>query len=95
MLAAAFSTGKMLRLLGFFGLIPALLWFYLYFMNTESASKEKQKNDIRPVHSILWGFFAYLAIHQNESAWIVLLVDLLFGLTMYIMHHRQRDAISK
>ena len=43
--------------------------------------------NLRPVHTILWLFFAYLAITKNKLAWIVLLIDTLLGLSSFLLFH--------
>jgi len=40
-------------------------------------------NSIRPVHSILWGAFAWYAWCRNPHAWKWLLLDTLFGLAAF------------
>ncbi len=41
-------------------------------------------NNLRPVHSVLYGTFAYLAINKNKDAWKVLAADTLIGLLAWI-----------
>jgi hypothetical protein len=43
----------------------------------------------------LWGLFSYLAISGNKNAWIVLLIDTLFGLGAFIQHHHKEDNFKK
>ena len=42
-------------------------------------------NNLRPVHSILYGLFAYHAINKKKYSWIFLMIDALFGLSMYLI----------
>ena len=44
-------------------------------------------NDLRPVHSVLYGLFAYFAIMKKSYAWIFLLIDVVIGLMSYILHY--------
>lgn len=44
-------------------------------------------DSLRPIHSILWGLFAYLAFTNNKDAWKISLFDTLFGLISYIIHN--------
>ena len=43
-------------------------------------------NDLRPVHSILWATFAWMALHGNENAWKVLLADVTLGFGAWVNH---------
>ena len=43
-------------------------------------------NSLRPIHSLLWGLFAVLALSGSSDAWKVLLADVTLGLCAYIMH---------
>jgi hypothetical protein len=86
--------------LGSLALLPALGWFYLTFLGDRDTGSEvfgeliwwKQ---LRPLHMLLWGFFAYLAFQQNPHAWIVLLVDTLIGLSFFLHHHWIEGNFSK
>jgi len=44
-------------------------------------------NDLRPVHSLLYGLFAYFAIQQKSFAWVFLGIDVIIGLFVFIVHH--------
>jgi hypothetical protein len=45
-------------------------------------------NSLRPVHSLLYALFAYLAIlGMQDKAWIVLITDTLLGLAAFYVHH--------
>lgn len=48
-------------------------------------------DDLRPIHSILYGLYAYLAFSGYPDAWQVLLIDTLFGLTAWTLHQRQQS----
>jgi hypothetical protein len=43
-------------------------------------------NNVRPIHGLLYLIFAYLIYYQYSFAWIVLLIDVIFGLLNYLMH---------
>jgi len=43
--------------------------------------------NLRPIHMMLWALFAYLAISKNHMAYAVLLVDTVFGLLAFFIHH--------
>lgn len=83
---------KYLPITGYIALIPAIGFFTIYFFNLRKTGNEVfgEKiwwNDIRPVHGLLYLLFAYLAIHKNKNAWLILLFDVLFGLLMFLNNH--------
>ena len=43
-------------------------------------------NDLRPLHSILWGIFAVMAFQGNQNAWKVLLLDVTIGFLAWLNH---------
>jgi len=89
---SAFASGWLLTLLGLVALIPVFGWFYIIFIGKRDTGLEVLGDKIwwknlRPIHMLLWGFFSYLAITGNRKAWLVLLVDTLFGLSAFLGHH--------
>lgn len=83
---------RWLRVMGTIAILPAIGFMYLFVSgvrNKTGAFGEKiWWNLLRPVHSFLYGFFAYLAITGNRNAWILLLVDALVGLGGFIHHSK-------
>jgi hypothetical protein len=91
-LVSYFSSGWFLTLLGTFALLPVIGWFYIIFIGKRDTGIEVMGEriwwkNLRIIHMLLWGFFAYLAISKNPRAYIVLLVDTLFGLSAFLFHH--------
>lgn len=89
---SAVSSGWILKMLGLIALIPVVGWFYIIFIGKRDTGIEVFGDKIwwknlRPIHMLLWGTFAYLAISGNPRAWIILLVDTLFGLTSFLVYH--------
>lgn len=41
-------------------------------------------NDLRPVHSILYLLFAYLAIYDKDNAWKALVIDVSIGIVAFL-----------
>jgi hypothetical protein len=81
-----------LPILGYLALIPAIGFFYLYFSGTRKTGAEVFGdkiwwNNLRPIHGIFYVLFAYNAILGNASAWLFLLVDVLFGLISFLIFH--------
>jgi hypothetical protein len=90
---AATSSGCVLRALGVLALGPVLGWLYILFIGRRDTGIEVFGdriwwNHLRPLHLLLWGFFAYLAIvHQHPYAWIALAVDTVLGGGAFLLHH--------
>ena len=89
---SAFAYGWVLTLIGLIALIPVFGWLYIIFIGKRDTGIEVLGNKIwwknlRPLHTLLWGFFAYLAITGNRKAWLILLIDTLFGLSAFLIHH--------
>ena len=83
---------KYLQIAGYIGLILGISFLTIYFLNLRKTGIEVFGdkiwwNDIRPIHGILYLIFAYLAINKNKNAWIILLIDVIFGFIMFINHH--------
>lgn len=99
-LASYYSPVWILQILGIVALIPVIGWFYIIFIGSRDTGfeifgdKVWWKN-LRPIHMILWGFFSFLAINGNRSAWIVLLVDTVIGLTSFLCYHGMTGNLEK
>jgi hypothetical protein len=89
---SAYSTGFFLKLLGLLALGPVVGWLYIIFIGKRDTGLEVFGDkiwwkDIRPIHTLLWATFSYMAITGNRKAWIVLLIDTLFGLSAFLIYH--------
>ena len=81
-----------LKYLGYFALVPAIGFMYIYLTGSRKTGAEVfgEKiwwNSLRPIHSILYFMFAYNAIIGNTQAWIYLFVDVLIGLISFLINH--------
>ena len=81
-----------LRYIGYLALLPAIGFFYIFFTGSRQTGAEVFGskiwwNDLRPIHGSLYLLFAYNAIMGNKSAWIYLLVDVIFGLISFLTFH--------
>jgi len=97
---SAFASGWFLSLLGLIAMIPVLGWFYIIFIGERDTGVEVMGDKIwwkplRPIHMLLWFFFAWLAIQGNRRAWMVLLVDTLFGLGAFLVYHGSQGNFRK
>jgi len=89
---AKYINPNYLKYLGYLALLPAIGFIYIYLTGTRKTGGETfgEKiwwNDLRPIHAILYFLFAYNAIMGNKQSWIYLLIDVLFGLLSFTVHH--------
>jgi len=89
---AKYINEKYLKYLGYLALLPAIGFIYIYLTGIRKSGPETFGdkiwwNNLRPIHAILYLLFAYNAIIGNKKAWIYLLVDVLFGLISFLIHH--------
>lgn len=87
-------------MLGIVALIPVIGWIYIIFIGKRDTGPEVLGGKIwwknlRPVHTVLWTLFSYLAINGNRNAWILLLIDTLFGLASFLVFHWKEGNFSK
>ena len=87
------GSSRTLRYLGYTALIPAVGFALIYLFGWRKTGAEVFGNRIwwnhlRPVHSMLYFLFAYLAINGNKNSWVVLLVDVIIGLIAFVNHHK-------
>ena len=86
----AYKFPQYLKLMGFLALIPAIGFMYIYVNGLRKTGPEVFGgkiwwDNLRPVHSLLWFTFAYLAINNvHEHAWKVLLADVSLGFTAWL-----------
>ena len=78
--------------LGYLAILPAFGFAYIYATNSRKTGPEVFGdkiwwNQLRPIHAILYGLFAYYAIQKNPNSWIYLLVDVVIGLFSFLANH--------
>lgn len=83
---------KYLPYLGVIGLIPAIGFMTIYLGNyrkigPETFGEKIWWNNLRPIHSLLYLMFSYLAITKNNDSWKPLLIDVVIGLNVFIIYH--------
>jgi hypothetical protein len=89
---AKYVNTHYLKYMGYLALLPAIGFIYIYLTGSRKTGPETfgEKiwwNNLRPIHSMLYFLFAYNAINGNKHSWIYLLVDVLFGLISFLIHH--------
>ena len=88
---------KYLPYLGYLALFPTIGFAYLYIFNTRKVGAFNQKiwwSNLRPMHSILYFIFAYLAITKNDRAYIPLLIDVTIGFISFFIYHYNADSFK-
>jgi hypothetical protein len=83
---------ELLPTLGLLAVGPAIGFLVIYFFGLRKTGLETMGapiwwNDLRVMHGVLYGIFAYLALQSNKNAWIVLLIDTIIGLLAWTNHH--------
>jgi hypothetical protein len=78
--------------LGVLALLPAIGFFYIFLTKSRQTGQEVfgEKiwwNNLRPIHGLLYLLFAIFAIQKKSFAWIFLLIDVILGLSSFLIHH--------
>ena len=78
--------------LGICALGPVIGWTWIIFIGSRDTGAEifGEKiwwKDLRWVHLVLYASFSILAFMKNPRAWILLLTDVLFGLSAVSYTH--------
>jgi hypothetical protein len=87
-----YANNDYLPYLGYLALIPMIGFFYIWLTGSRKTGGEVFGakiwwDNLRPIHGIMYGLFAYAAINKNENAWIFLLIDVTIGLVSFLRHH--------
>jgi hypothetical protein len=95
---AKIADPETLRMLGYIALLPAIGFFVIYFgglrkTGLETGGQAIWWNDLRPVHGLLYSFFAFNAIEKNPSSWMYLFADVVLGLTSFLAHHLNKGDL--
>ena len=91
-LITKYSPIQYLPLLGYIALVPAIGFIYIYLTGSRKTGAEVFNdkiwwNNLRPIHGLLYGLFAYNAMNGNVNSWIYLLVDVIIGIISFISYH--------
>jgi hypothetical protein len=52
-------------------------------------------NDLRPIHSLLYYGFSILTYYNYKNAWQLLLLDVIIGLSAFLIFHYRMNDIPK
>lgn len=99
-LITKYSPIQYLPLLGYIALVPTIGFIYIYLTGSRKTGVEVFNtkiwwNNLRPIHGLLYGLFAYNAINGNVNSWIYLLVDVIIGIISFISYHYLEGNFSK
>jgi len=91
---------KYLPYLGYLAILPAIGFAYIYIFGKRKTGGETfgQKiwwNNLRPLHSIIYFIFAYLALKKSNNAYIPLLLDVIIGLISFVIYHYSVGSFRK
>ena len=83
---------RYLPIMGVFALIPAIGFSYVFLTGSRKTGPEVFGdkiwwNNLRPIHAFLYFAFAIFAILGKRWSWMILLADVIFGLTAFIIKH--------
>ena len=93
-------NSKYLPYLGYLALLPAIGFMTIYITGSRKTGAEVFGskiwwNNLRPVHALLYGLFAYYAINKSNIAWWYLLIDVIFGLLSFLTYHYLQGDFAK
>ena len=97
---AKYVNTNYLKYLGYLALLPAIGFLYIFLTGARKTGPETFGakiwwNNLRPLHSLLYFLFAYNAIIGNKQAWVYLMIDVLFGLISFLVHHYVNGDFSR
>jgi len=87
----AYKYPNLLRPMSFLALCISIGFMYIWARGlrqhpAEAGGEKVWWNNLRPVHSLLWGTFAYMAFNKSPNAWKVLAVDVTLGFSAWASH---------
>jgi len=89
---------KYLPIMGYLAALPSFGFAYAYITGGRSEGAFGQKtwwNDLRPVHAVLYGLFAWNAINKRAGSWKFLFADAILGLISFLIYHWSNGNIQK
>jgi hypothetical protein len=98
---AKYSSETIQHLLGIVALCISIGFMYFYISGARTTGPETFGdkiwwNDLRPVHAVLYLLFTIMVFtSMRKYAWIVLLIDVMIGLTAFIYFHYKNGDFTK
>jgi hypothetical protein len=89
---AKYINIEYLPFLGYLALLPTIGFIYIFLTGSRDTGLEVFGdkiwwNNLRPLHALLYGLFAYNAINKNLFAWKFLFIDVIIGLSAFLSFH--------
>ena len=87
----AYSQPHLLHTMGLGAAAISVGFLTIYFGHLRSTGAEVFGeriwwDSLRPVHALLYGMFAYLALHDDPRAWMLLAADVVLGALAWIFN---------
>jgi len=91
---------KYLPYMGLITLSIAIGFLYLYFTGKRTSGLETQGTPIwwmkfRIIHGLMYLLFSLLAFNYIRNSYMILLVDTIFGLVLFLLHHYQAGDFKR
>jgi hypothetical protein len=90
---AKIASLTFLKVMGIIALIISIGFISIYLFGLRKTGLETGGqiiwwNSLRPFHALTYAIFAYMALYGMQNhAWKVLLIDVIFGLAAFLIHH--------
>ena len=86
--------------LGYLSLLPAIGFASIFLLGLRKTGIETQGskiwwNNLRPIHALLYFYFAHQAIKKNPDSFKILLLDVIIGLVAFLIYHYNNNSFSK
>ena len=91
------ASKKYLPILGYIALLPALGFLYHFFTGKEKGATFNQVawwGYMRPIHSFLYFYFAYMDINKRDNAHMILFYDVILGLLSFFHYHYNANSFK-
>ena len=93
------ASKKYLPFLGYIALIPAIGFLYIFIFGKRKKGGETFNQPIwwgymRPIHSFLYFYFAYMAINKRDNAHMILFYDVILGLLSFFHYHYNANSFK-
>ncbi len=90
---AKISSLTFLKVIGVIALMISLGFISIYLFGLRKTGLETGGetiwwNSLRPFHALTYAIFGYMALSGMQNhAWKILLIDVIFGLSAFLIHH--------
>ena len=83
---------KYVKIMALPAIVISIGFFYIFLTGSRKTGAETFGskiwwNILRPIHGFLYLYFAYLALSENNLAYIPLLIDVILGIISFLSYH--------